>query len=267
MIPIFHIQIDTLLRAIWRRCPKGWLRLPYFISRTLFFLGGICIAYILFCKATYRIMSGYAWFRQVDDIMDGEIALPEFDIEKYISEKEKVISGISNPHSTEDKLLLAITDRTEIQIIWRLMREEYKRRESKTLLSEKELHAFAYEQDKAILGFIVKALHGDYDKFLVFINRLNGAMTRTDWLEDMRQDMDKGLINIPSEFFGTPRFEQWRNDEIQTLQKVWRDPKLQLDMKSIFSSKFTAYFFQYMCLHGFSKSIDNIAVKSSLNEK
>lgn len=291
--------MDTLTRAVWRRKPSGATGFLVFLFRLGFYVLSIFLALLVMGMRTSIIISAYAWFRRVDDIMDGDVKTYSGEaLTAYLIKKEKVLLGKSQEMMWEDVLLTHVRmasksygfcAEVELRCLWRLMQTESSRQKTHVTASREDLLKHAREQDQAILGFCVKVVGGNFNRFLELSQILDGALTRTDWLDDLIGDLQKGICNVSSEaikrhsidlvqlrtctswndLVSVQGFDSWYQEEVTTLSVTWQ--KIRTEMRSnfggVFDSVILGKFFQRIMIKEFDDTFQRCAAKLTTKER
>ncbi|MFZ3057706.1 MAG: class 1 isoprenoid biosynthesis enzyme [Minisyncoccales bacterium] len=148
----------------------------------------------------------YAWFRKIDDIIDGE-EVWDGNIDTYIHQKKNILKGDFSVCLEEDTLFIYLIELTkkydiniwqEVKDLFEAMENEYGYRNK--FVPKKELHQNWAKQDKAIFSMISKIVGEEV--YLYSNSELSefwGIFTRVDSLKDIKEDVKQGIINIPLE--------------------------------------------------------------------
>lgn len=281
--------IDTLVRAVWRRKGdriQGLIRFLWFLLK---YLALMLISFFLLTWRLTIILSAYAWFRRIDDVIDTDAVPPNgYTRESYLAQKEQIIESLPHlgncPASLlmEDVLIVHLlrgADRCgvdivkEISNIWSVMCWDDKRRCCQSLATREEMVYYATLQDESILGVCVKIFNGDVQRFREVSGSLIGILTRTDWLFDLDRDMLGGIVNIPidavtehelettklfahkswEELQTIPGFASWYAQELKTLNDEWTKTQTILgqDFGGVFSSRLLTFIFQKLLVEEF----------------
>lgn len=251
------LEIDTLLRDNWHRRTRSFLG----ILRSIGCAVGYTLLAVCALLAGWRfrtLFAAYAWFRRIDEVIDGESPPPHgMTNETYLKHKEALIAAVRNGNFTSQQLLLpedilflaasraltchGIDANYEITTIWRAITFDYERRKRKTLICEWNLIDHATHQDAAILSFVAKVLDASLVRLQSSASLFQGVFTRTDWLYDMLYDLKSGLVNISKEaaqhfkidvdafsrcsswedVFVTEGFKPWYSQEVERLSARW----------------------------------------------
>lgn len=187
------------------------------LKSVFFSIGFVLIGIIFFGKRGMMILSCYGWFRTVDDIMDEEKApLHGLKHEDYLKEKRVFVnqlmkcSDVNKIQITrkEDLLLLFLISQSEkhkillkddVFSLWSYMIKENESRFFPSLRTKEELSSFANYQDLLFVSFVSKVLRGNTNKCMDLAYRLNGFITRMDWVNDFNHDANLGIITISKE--------------------------------------------------------------------
>ncbi|MFH1412697.1 MAG: squalene/phytoene synthase family protein [bacterium] len=286
------LLFDTFARSAWRRKDKGlrglvcypWFLFQYFIQ--------MLIGFFLLTWRVTIILSFYAWFRRIDDVMDEDADPPRgYTRKSYLAQKQKVIASLPNLDNcsssllTEDLLLVFLLRESdyykinivkEITDLWTVMCWDNERQKNVTIATREEMFYYARSQDNLILGICVKVFGGDAQRFHELSSFSTGIFTRIDWLSDLDNDLRKGIVNIPLEVFEehslklsqllacksweelwiVPGFSSWYTEEIGMLGKLWVNMRTELGQNfgGIFSSRFLTFVFQKLVVKEFERA-------------
>lgn len=289
--------LDTLARAVWRRKGegiRGLIRYPWLLSK---YLVELVVGFFLLTWRVRIILSAYAWFRRVDDVMDKDAEPPRgYTRESYLAQKQKVVASLPNISNcsvsllTEDLLLVHLLRESsrcgvdvvkEIVNLWSVMCWDNERRSRSALATREEMTQYATLQDDSILGVYVKVFNGDTRRFYEVSQLLAGIFTKTDWLSDLDGDLQKGIVNIPRESFAeydlelsrlltckswedlrtVPGFTSWYVEEVKTLDKQWTETRAVLGQNfgGTFSSRLLIFVFQKFMVEEFECSFEKLS--------
>lgn len=294
VIALFFL-FDTLTRAVWRRRGKGMrglVRYPWLLFK---YVTKVLIGLLLITWRARIILSAYAWFRRIDDVMDEDGKTPrEYTRESYIAQKREIMGSLPSiddctvPFLTEDLLLVHLLRESkhygvdvtkEIMNLWSVMCWENERRSRRTLPAREEMIHYATLQDDSILGVCVKIFNGTVQRFFREVScLLAGTLTRTDWLSDLDHDLQKGIVNIPREALSDrnpdlsrlferkswreiraiPGLPYWYVKEAKTLNEKWADARASLSRNfgGPFLSRFLIFVFQKLMADEFECDLE-----------
>jgi hypothetical protein len=199
---------------------------------------------LFFPKKQKMLMLFYAWFRKIDDIVDGEENVPAgFTVESYLDQKRCIANGEGRLlpedilYSCPLKFFEAegINMDQEIRDILTSMITEFFRKGK--FISRQELENQMALQDRSVLKMISKA-SGSSTRLCE--NGMCGIFSKIDSLMDIREDVKKGILNIPLEdaveygfsaekimtaddLFAIPRFKEWYRKESRDSLRKWEE--------------------------------------------
>jgi hypothetical protein len=210
---------DTLIRAVWRKRGRGvagFCRYPFLLLKSFALtIIGICI----YRERALIFMSAYAWFRRIDDIIDGDAPLPTgyASREAYIGQRGDALrSAVNGSESSKDfpreditifhlrnelvgKGIDALHD---IEVLWSVLEWSFYYQAQGYPLCKEELKRTARLQDAAFFSFCGKVFGCDAGRLKYVCDRLDGILTRLGWLRDLDSDLRKGIAAISSDAFG-----------------------------------------------------------------
>ncbi|MFA5925795.1 MAG: hypothetical protein WC831_02580 [Parcubacteria group bacterium] len=290
-------QIEILSKEIRRRALEGeeWLELYARILR-YFFL----VILALISRKFSLISSVYTWFRQSDNILDGDVRLRlGDDLESYMARKNRVMKDLFNlnfakAQTEREDILIAYFVREarrlpvfselcrQARILWLLMQSDALRRKIRPIVPRSEFNEFTFDQDVCILSFCVLALDGNKERLQSIAKVLCGLFSRTDCLLDCFDDIRRGIIQIPREaferhgldlesmqkclnekdFLASPGFLEWRREEGRRLQNQWQAAMkaVRNNFGNVFSSAILTKIIQLVIYTRFYRSIHNLPV-------
>lgn len=116
----------------------------------------------------------YAWFRQIDDVLDGDASLPVGETHtSYCGQKQQLVEALrergfdSVAMLSEDVLIRYAVNEArrfgvdlvpEIIALWGLVRWDSERRRNASIALREELYQFATTQDECVLMFFCQSL-------------------------------------------------------------------------------------------------------------
>ena len=247
----FGLQIDTLYRAMWRRRLPG-LRGAILLTYRSVTLSLLFIVIPLIADRRASIMlSAYGWFRRIDDVVDGEGSLPKGQtILSYCQQKKGIFTAVAfsskyeGACAVEDLLLVHVLRasvcwnidlRDEFATLLELIQFDAKRRTQARATPATELRRYAIRQDVCFLSAFAKIFgrKQQLEQPVSTIESLQGLFTRSDWLDDLPNDMHNGMINIPAEVVqqgggleelqNSTSFRKWHAKEIKELRRYWEN--------------------------------------------
>ncbi len=265
---------DTLLRATWRRRGVGLgglIRFQYLGLRSLVL---VPLGIAIFGKKALMFMSAYAWFRRVDDVIDGDAPLlPGYTMKLYMDEKQRAFERMTG--DGEDVLLLHLKCELQkrgldaidgLSALWSVLRWSCEMQQNGRLPERKELDWYAQMQDRAFFEFSAKIFGYDKGRLAEVLDIFGGIFTKLGWLRDIDHDLRKGIAAIPHDAFGVstsdivqrakaggfgviknePDVARWYLEEAHILSLKWRSVKHGLgdDLGGIFLHKRFARFAQ-----------------------
>lgn len=266
----FGLQIDTLYRALWRRKLHGLKGAMLFawmsVTLPLFFI----VLPLIADRRALIMLSAYGWFRRIDDVVDGEGNPPKgHTILSYFQRKRDLFTAVAfssryrSECAVEDLLLVHVLRasarwdidlRDEFATLFELMQFDAKRRTQGCATPAIELRQYAIQQDICILSALAK-IFGRKQRLeqpVSAIESLQGLFTRSDWLDDLPDDMRNGMINIPTEVVqqsggldglqNSPSFRKWHTEEIKELGERWENAgqEFVISYLNTFSSRLAA---------------------------
>jgi phytoene/squalene synthetase len=232
----------------------------------------------------------YSWFRPADDILDGEYSNSPPNLEEYILRKSSLLTQLMEAKSATvnvegcDRLLVTMLVfakkigmieeiKKYLPIIWKHMVDEYRWRTTKTIPTSKELRAFAQSQDEAIFRLMARIMGADREKFEAMSFDSLGAFTRTDWIQDLPEDLAVGLVHISNEecaesdlsysaltvkdlkFPATLR--EIVRAEIIKLEPLWKLIRGEKTLiQNLFSNRLMGFIYQRLIFVGFEQSFN-----------
>jgi len=169
--------------------------------------------YIAFAPVRGEFLeSYYALMRYLDDIVDGDAALPSgySDETEYISEKIKFLKDVENPKDAADFMMRYCFDlaekfaedfQTETRDILDSLLFDARRREKGLIFQKDELTRHFHLLDvRGTIRATLKVFKDDPDKYII-LEPLGIACRHQYNLEDFESDIAAGFINIPVEEF------------------------------------------------------------------
>ena len=295
---VLFFALNTLVRAMWFRRGKGVRGFVHYPWHLFKYFVGVLIGLLLLKWRARIILSGYSWFRRVDDIMDRDSKPPQgFSRESYLAQKQEVIVSFpylgdcSTSLLTEDLLLVHLlreSDRYGVDVVkeiinlWSIMCWDNERRSRKTPASREEMIHYATLQDISIFGIFIKVLNENEDvqRFCEMSGLSTGIGTRIDWLVDLADDLQKGVVNIPvealteyglelskllackswEEFRTVPGFQSWYAEEIRTLRALWTKTRAALgpNFGDMFSSRLLTFIFRKLLVEKYERALEEL---------
>lgn len=195
--------------------------------------------------------------RRIDDVMDNDMDPPVgFTVATYLKQKEEIIesfteNGVSHHLLIqEDILFIKLLSELKnfksdfylhIRELWKIMLWDYNRQKEQRIVPQHELTTYAALQDKVILEAMTKLFDGNVECIKKVLNIHGGIFSKIDWLHDMPNDLQKGIVNIPKEavenynidlvmlkksrtrkeFDIQHNFKRWYGNEVIELSKQW----------------------------------------------
>ncbi|HEY4523482.1 MAG TPA: hypothetical protein VJK04_01250 [Candidatus Paceibacterota bacterium] len=242
------------------------------------------------------VLTVYAWFRCVDDVIDGDAPCPGGTPEQYLTKKKSVLQKLikGGVWVSEDDIMLAYAltmakkmdfDLTEeLSDLFQLMADDFKRRVSGHLFSERERIEYATAQDRAILGCVAKVFSGSVIQLATLLVPAEGVLTRIDWLKDCLSDLHKGIVYISQEdaqnfnldfdalsratswfeLMAVPGFTAWYRRELGRLTKLWVDleSKASQEFSMVFSQTWLAKALVLFLFPKFRRSLKTVSERS-----
>jgi hypothetical protein len=296
-ILVLVLSIETLVRAVWKKRNKGISGFVTCVGFLCKYLGQLVLISCILSPRAKIFLAAYAWFRRVDDVMDNDALPPKgYSRELYLEQKKNIIfslqytNGHSMPLLREDILIVYLLRRSaqykmdiwdDIVNIWSVMCLDERRRESKTLSTQNELVFQAIRQDHSIIGASIKIFGGNVERFYEIESVLDGVLSRTDWLYDICQDIQNGIIHIPAEAVkkhninlsrllvcnsweelnAVNGFVSWYTEEIETLSRKWVLTRFFLrdNFGGIFTSRLLTFFGQKYVIDEFDDMFKEVS--------
>lgn len=217
----FGYYLDTLTHATWRRCGVGvmrYMRFSLLMVRAVFLTA---MGIIFFGKRAGIFMSAYAWFRRVDDIIDGDAPVPVgYSRESYIDERRQAMRVLRDGSNDvrdflrEDLLLFHIKYEAvrcgidileDIAGLWRVIEFELELRAADFLRQGMHWHYCAQMQDRVFFRLSGKIFGYNHNRLEELCEKMDGVFTELGWLRDLDHDLKNGIAAIPREaFHGVP---------------------------------------------------------------
>jgi hypothetical protein len=172
----------------------------------------------------------FTWFRQVDDVLDGD-ATPPFGetLNIYGIRNETVVRQMSAGivqfycmHPEDVLLKWAVTLATHHELAigqltlrgWECVIFDAERRRRKQEVQRQALDRQAMTQDEIFLELFIVVLGGSMATWANVKGSVKGVFTRSDWLLDLHADMRRGLVNVPAtELGGARSLLNWQKQE------------------------------------------------------
>ena len=303
MIPLFFETVArtlvTLAQASWRRIPETRLKKFKWVWYYLKWSFLILVAILLMPRRGVLFCALNSWFRPADDILDGEDPNPPTCMSDYIAQNGDLIKLFANGTlrmenvSGIDRLLvvtlrfaecIGMTDerRKYVPIIWKNMVDEYCWRVDRTIPTALELDEFARSQDEAIFRLAALVLGAD-SRVLdqIGIDRI-GVFTRTDWINDLVDDLKIGLVHLPRETCVavsiSHRYITYRNaayavthslplrsivlEEIRRLDVIWEQVRSQKEaLRLAFPNKIMSILYTRIMMGEIELNLERIRVR------
>ena len=257
LLPILMV-VDEINTIFWKRGESEWLWHLRFPFRVLKYLGLVLFFLTFFGRGAFVILLLTTWFCRLDDVVDGDSPLPEgWSQKRYREQKHKLLENWAkgSPDAEilhEDLLLvralqvaerLGITLIDEIIEVWGVMQWECERRETGRLVPRTEFVRETTKLDRGVLRAFAKLLKWNLTHFDAVAATFVGTFTRLDWLEDMLEDLQQGIVNIPSdaidaygidlrrvlackswpEMMQYGPFATWYREEVKITGRDWED--------------------------------------------
>lgn len=225
----------------------------------LWYLISALLVIVVFKQNQKMLMVAYAWFRDIDDVVDGENHLPAGEnVYSYLDRKRAVISQgmISSKEDLLFECFVNFFDKKGVDMRgdsldlisameWDCIRRGH-------FVKREELEANMAMGDKSVLMLIIRASTGDFtacDELAPYW----GIFSKIDSLIDIEDDVRRGIINIPLEdaiIYGfrledivsgdlrsVKRFNEWYSAEVKKsldgIQKVNEILKKRSDFQAL----------------------------------
>lgn len=261
------------------------------------------IVFAAFGRRAYIALLLFAWFRRVDDVIDGDTRLVQhWTLAAYRAQKRDLLGALSKAHLgvmllREDLLVvrafalardIAQTIAVEVTHIWEVIEWESDRRDESRLVTRAELVTETAKLDTAILRVCVKMLGGDIERFDAIAQEFTGVFTRADWLDNMSTDLREKIVNIPadgvsqfgidvervyscgswSELMQYSPFAAWYQDEIRRTAREWTDLRLVLgdDFGGVFTSRIVSRLFMRITVGKMEPQFERAALRATRQE-
>lgn len=156
------------------------------------------------------ILGLYSWFRNADDILDDEreitsgetkkgfLEMADHYLDLLFSDQAQNISHFADlRYAYLESKKLGLDIEPNIREVWELMKEDFASRH--TIRTRETLHAFARQQDVAIMSGATKIFGGKVSGCKYVLSSYAGIFTRIDWLNDFGNDMRLGVFTLPQE--------------------------------------------------------------------
>jgi hypothetical protein len=239
----FVQKIEAYCLFLKIRSKRGFRR--GFLRGIFYMLTGLAVI-LFFSERQGMVMVLYAWLRKIDDIVDGEEAIPSgYDIKSYLQQKHNIIKGDHSSFLPEDILLVRSMDffaeqgidiQAETEEILRQIVFDCERHG--LIISREALSMHNIAQDRALFMIVVKASGGDVHYYEQQMADFWGIFTKVDSLIDIKEDIKKGIINIPAEDIDKyglnlemitsldikdiPGFMEWFREEVENSSLKWK---------------------------------------------
>ena len=220
----------------------------------------VLVGFWLYGWSSRTIIGFYAYWRWIDDIVDGDIKLPRgyasvtaylkereqfFDlvVEKVDSFKEIGIEELFLVHAFRQANRNGLTIVHWFKDMWTVFSFDFHRRSFEMTVPQEQLIEMASLQDCAIVSMFSSIFAERSDNPVVLqvqddMRKLNGLFTRSDWLTVLLADLRQGIITVPKEagipglillccnswdeLFAIPGFESWFSEEYQSVAELWQ---------------------------------------------
>lgn len=289
-------EVWTVFRERSKEGMRGFINLPL---RFLKYFACTLIVFALFGRNAFVALSLFAWFRRVDDVVDGDMPLPErWNVHQYRCQKSALLSAVARGAKgdllVEDILLVKGVETArhqgmivldEIADIWDVMEWGCTRQETGHVASRSELLFQTAKQDRAVLRIMVKACRGNIERFDEIASGFTGSFTRADWLDDILEDIQRSVINVPREAISEYHvdiaqvllcrnwdelmqyspFASWYRDEVRQSRDEWCEMRTRLgeDFAGIFSSRIVSTGFMRITVGKIEPQFERAAARSA----
>src|SRR3989338_4923361 len=245
--PRMRYILQGVMTAAWRNHHPGWRSFCRCASYTIIYLLQLCIGRLIQGRGVVLLFLAETWLREIDDRVD---AGNHREAYAYLNAKLSIIDRSFTQRDGKDTGLEAIlrqaqsigvTILPELRTILELMRREVVWRMRGLPISRVDRRHLAASQDAAVLSVCAKVLRGDTQTCQEVISSFGGIMTRTDWLNDLPEDLRHDCFLLPAEFiqgnertveklraatnwdslWGIPGFYRWYRAEVDDLEKGW----------------------------------------------
>lgn len=268
-LQVLVLQISITVASTWRRRRRG-------ISGALRSAWRVCayVGLVLLAFASWRlrlIISAYAWFRCVDDVIDGDARIPKrTTLANYLAQKQQVFTAMVSCEpihgEPEDALLRdaisgalqhGIDVTPELRTLWYLVNEELHFRRTGECPSVEWGNGFACAQDTSILGFCVKVCGGDHQRFIKIAPRFEGIFTRTDSLYDHPVDEGRGIG-------GALRHARYA-EELKAVARLWEYvmPDLRVQFEALIPPGLWRQFYRQLVFQQFHSNFLEVQQQTS----
>lgn len=208
-------SLVMLAKALWRRIPNTIYKPILWLYYYIIYATVTIISLVVFPKKVGLAISLWTWFREIDDILDGDDYRSPDTVKMIVSRKKVLVTNLSRDislkslHGTDRLLFLSmhLSKKNGIQDdfiiyfkkIWDIMLTEYEWRVQKRIPSESEIKNFANLQDEAILFFSKMFLWVEIEQFKLLEIAQDGLFTRIDWITDLEKDLKAGIVHFSFE--------------------------------------------------------------------
>ena len=287
-------SLIMLAKALWRRMPHTpygiFLYSYYYVVYTLI----IFISLLTSPQKVGITMVLWTWFREIDDILDGDDYQTPATVEKLLFRKKIVVQNLSKEiilkelHGNDRLLFLGVHLSKKLKIendftfyfqkVWELMLAEYDWRMEKRIPSKVEIKTFARLQDEAILFFGKMFLWVDINTFKLLEIAQDGLFTRIDWIEDLKRDLKAGIVHLPMEkclqnnlsyeelvsirtkdVFNHPSLQKMVKEELTLLVLLWQQfSGKRQDLLNATRSKVFAFIYNKFVINRFENELKKL---------
>jgi hypothetical protein len=290
--------LDEIVTVFWQRRGRGVGELIRFPFRFLKYFVCTALVFAVLRRNAFFALALFTWFRRVDDMIDGDTPLPPgLTAHEYRAQKSALLRtvecGASEDLRVEDILLVkglaaarlqGVTVLDELVSIWEVMEWECLRQESGHMASRSELVTQTVKLDRAVLRVTAKACRGNIERLDMIMRGFTGSFTRADWLDDMIEDLQRGVINIPSEaisqynvelkrvlscrtwddLMAYAEFALWYRDEVQRSRQEWREVHTALgeNFGGVFRSKVITWAFARLTVGKVEPQFERAALRA-----
>ncbi len=301
-VRLWIVSSAFFLNEVWvilqeRKSPGIFeeLKLPL---RVIKYFGLLALIFCVFRQKALMASLLIAWFHRVDDVVDGDSPLPQvWTARMYRDQKRSLLAVAARGDDAQDLLfedlmllgsfevgrILSMSVADEAISVWEVMEWGCERQENKTLVSRDELLRQTAKQDRAVLRIAAKMFGGDIARYDVIAEGFTGVLTRTDWLDDIPEDLPRGVVNIPAEAFSqygveldaiascnnwtelmrNTSFARWYHDEVLRSQSEWQQFRDLLgdNFGNVFTSRLKSRIFSWMTVRLLERQFRRIAVR------